>query len=505
MSRYRGMLVVAIAGAAVLAGVTPALAAAGDGEIRQSVFREELDDVVKVPIQLPDGSEASLTVTGETYDREITVVDADGDGQVLIRLDTHAERTGRETGYTAAPPDRVLARDGRTNGITTGNHMLELAIDGVHQDTSLLRIVEGEARNARLIAAPRDLDATDEAPFRSFPTVESVATSDLGVVAFDADGLTGPMRVENPPGGNLVYAAPSAPGDPTRHTAQIEAGNRSLTFDAVEIRYATPDGVIPGQLTGMDVRRASIDSDGDGRADRELTGGIADATVREAGTATVTFTDRHTLDANETLYLEYDGLTNPDTDGTYPVAITVGEYTRWGTVAYGPAGDGVFGNGVDVTVDDEAGEIVDPMPFEYVLDGESDTLYVTLPTDRPATMDVGLRKPNPNDGTTDALSTTVKVVPRSVSFDDHDLEDGELTVFGSTTLAPGSDIELYIHAENRFTSTLYDVRTVVDEEGQFRTTVDASDLRDGTVMRVTPQTDDLQGTTYRFTLSAEES
>ncbi|WP_211194965.1 DUF7827 domain-containing protein [Halorhabdus amylolytica] len=505
MSRYRGILVVAIAVTCALAGVAPVLAAPADGEIGQSVFREELDDVVELPIDLPKGAEATLSVTGGTYERKISIVDTDDDGEVVVRLDTHAERTGHGAGYTAAPPDRVLTRNERMEGMTTGNHMLELSIDGVHHDTSLLRIVEGEMRSARTIAAPGDLNVTDGAPFESLPAVGSVAAGDLGVVAFDADGLTGPMNVENPPGENLVYADPSTPGEQTRHTVQIDAGDRNVTFNTARITYATADGATPGRLTGVNVQRVSVDSDGDGRADRELTSSVAGTAVREAGTMTVSFDDRHTLGANETLYLEYDGLTNPTTDGTYSVSVTVGDYTQTGEVAYGPAGDGVFGNGVDVTVENDAGTIVDPMPFEYVLDGEDDTLYVTLPTDEPSTMDVGLTKPNPIDGTTDSLSTTVEVVERSVSFDDHDLEDGELTVFGSTTLAPGSDVELYIHAENQFTSTLYDVRAVVDERRQFRTTVDVSDLQDGTAVRVTPQSDDLSDSTYQFTLSADDS
>ncbi|WP_135663796.1 DUF7827 domain-containing protein [Halorhabdus rudnickae] len=501
MSRSKRILVVVAAVTCVLAGATPALAAPGDGEIQQSVFRENIDDVVEIPIDISDGGKATLTATGGTYERSVTVADTNGDGEVVVKLNTHAERTGRGAGYTAVAPDRVLTRTERTGGMTTGNHMLELSIDGTHRDTSLLRIVEAEARSARTVAAPGDFNVTDGTLFGSLPTVESVATGDLGVVAFDADGLTGPMNVENPPGENLVYADPATPKEPTRHTARVEAGDRNETFKTVKITYATESGAVPRQLTGMNVQRVSIDSDGDGRPDRTLTGSVTGTTVGEAGTATVSFTDRHTLGANETLYLEYDGLTNPSTDGTYAVSVTVGEHTHTGEVAYGPAGDGVFGNGVDVTVADEAGMFVDPMPFEYVLDGEVDTLYVTLPTDEPDTMDVRLSKPNPTDGATDSLSTSVEVVPRSISFDDHDLEDGKLTVFGSSTLAPGSDVELYMHAENQFTSRLYDVRAVVNEQRGFQTSVDVSDLRDDTTVRVTPQADDLQGTSYRFTLA----
>ena len=453
----------------VLSVATVPLAAAAPGTgFGADAYEQQAGDVVALDLSVPSGSTVSLAVAGPAYDVEATVVDVDGDGFVVVRLNTFAAgwRSTERVAYEAVGADRVAhvvrASPRRAVPLATGPYALELR--GPIADRARLDLEAATFEAAVPRVAPRDAHPADSADVAALsPPNGTVAEGDWAVVTFHASGLGGVARLDEAPVTNLVYATESAANAESTHIVRHTlAANGSLS--ALTLDYDAGDGGIPDGLAG--VSRATLDvgydRDGDGAVDVDLTSAVSHVTLPRAGQVLVSFADAPPAVAGETLVVQLP-VTNPDGRGGDAVALTVDGRRTNGTLEYGLAGSGALGNGLDlrltpVAPDGRVGaaRAVSPAVHEVFVDDTRDTLSVVFDT---AVLGRGtyaatlaLTPSNPRVSTPQTLTTTFSVVERRVTLDrpapSFVVDGSRVPVQVDTTLAPGSELTLHVSSES---------------------------------------------------------
>ena len=439
-----------------------------------AVYEEQAGDVARFDLSVPNGSTTTLTIDGPAYRTRLDVVDADGDGRVVVRLNTFRAgwRTAERSAYEAVGRDRVasVTRESprRSAPLATGPYALGLS--GPVDDTARFDLTAATFDTAVPYAVPEDAHPAGPADLRDLDAPNgTVAAGDWAVVTFHAGGLAGVARTDDAPARNLVYATDSAPGADTthvvRHDIAVNGSPSTVTLD-----YGAGDGGVPGGLarvsgTTLDV---GYDTDGDGATDVDIAPAIAHVTVPRSGTVSIAFADAPAADAGDDLVLELP-VTNPETTGADDVALSVDGRRTVGTVEYGLAGSGALGNGLDLRLapidGGSAGPStpVSPTVHEVFIDERRDTLSVVFDTralDRgPHAATLSLTPAHPTVSTPRSLAATFTVVDRRTSFvrpsSSFTVADGTVPVALTTTLAPGS--ELTLHASSRSTPSVLQV------------------------------------------------
>lgn len=449
----------------VLASAAPA--AAGpvtdrpDGEgFDRSVYRDQTGDTVPLRLSVPAGERATLEIDGPGYAAETTLVDADGDGAVRVEFNSYEAgwRADERAAFRAVGADRLTATvrdtDRRDAPIASGRYRLTLDAPG-RSGGALLLLSAPAFRFARSHAVPADAWPGSLARLRALAAgedEEAVAAGDWAVFAFRADGLSGMARVDDPPVENLVWAADARTGAPSRHTVRHELTRPVTNLSAVSVDYAAGDGGTPAGLSAPTDVAVGVDSDDDGRTERELA--ALATTVPRNGTLRIPLADAPDVAAGETLVVRYD-VRNPRMPGADAVALWLDErMVERGDVEYGLAGDGSLGNGLDFRVDAVVGDRTVPVTLpahEYVLDRERDTLYAVVDArglDEPAVRyraTLRLDGANPYVETPQRLTTRFAVVEPRTSFTRPDATTeafgvGTERVAVSTSLAPGTEL-----------------------------------------------------------------
>jgi hypothetical protein len=463
------LVVVAVCAALVastLVGVTavPTVAAPPASGFGASAYEEQAGDVARFDLSVPNGSTATLTVNGPAYHVRAVVVDVDDDGHVAVRLNTFLAgwRATEEEAYEAAGVDRVVGVDRlstrRSAPLATGPYALRLA--GPVGDRARLELTAAAFDAAIPYVVPADAHPADVDDVRALTTPNrTVAAGDWAVVTFHASGLGGVARVDDAPVTNLVYATESEPGMESTHVVRhpLPANGSPST---VALDYDAGDGAVPGALSRVSRETIGVgyDIDGDGVVDVDLDSAVAHVTVPRSGRLLVSLADAPSATAGDDLVLELPA-TNPDVTGTDRVSLAVDGRRTVGTVAYGLAGSGALGNGLDLRVApvDADGTIgpartVSPAVHEVFLDEGTDTLSVVFDTralshgTHAATL--ALTPAHPTVSTPRTLSTTFSVVERRLSF----VRPGPSFVAGgrtvsvavASTLAPGTDLRLHV-------------------------------------------------------------
>ncbi|PSP82226.1 hypothetical protein BRC83_10140 [Halobacteriales archaeon QS_1_68_17] len=491
---------------------TPTAAATDHAEIVPSVIRENQDDVVEIPMVVPEGSEGTLTLARGSYEQSVGFRDVNGDGRVTVTVNTFVANQvlSSGSGYRAADPDAVTeVRAQSTEPMATGNYEIRLSLSGTEQDVALVRLMPSRFNDVRTRAAPNGItvDSVKEVEF-SASVPGRVARDDTVILEFHAEGIAGVGGFDDPPGRELIYANTSMPSASATHTIQLpgpeadgdgdERGNAS--FSSVRIDYDNGDGGVPNKLTNVKLRGLGVDADGDGRIDRPVR--VERRSVTRSGRLALELTDEQSLAESETLLIRYSGVKNPGTTGTDAVSVSAGDHRVEGTVTYGRAGLGQFGNAlsVDVTCADSQDPTA-PMPFEHVVSPGDDRLYLVFSTSvcaeeaaEDARLDVTLRKDRLRNGVptgqTKRLSTSVRLVESNATLELSEgrttLEARTQTLEGQTTLAPGSRMTIRVRSADEPSPQLVEYSGVVNENGAFRTRVDFSAFRSGSTVEVVP-------------------
>ena len=467
-------LVVAVCVAVLTALLAPAAAspvgaadtaATGFGA---GVYEQQAGDVVQFDLSVPNGSTTTLTVNGPAYHARAVAVDVDGDGHVVVRLNTFLAgwRATERSAYEAAGVDRIagVSRESpqRSAPLATGPYALRLS--GPVDDTAELELTAASFDAAVPYAVPADARPAGPADLRALaPPNRTVANGDWAVVTFHASGLGGVARPDDPPAANLVYATESAPGAASTHVVRHDvAVNGSPSTVALD--YGAGDGGTPGGLAQVSEAALAVgyDTDGDGRVDVDVTPAIRHVTVPRSGTLSIALADAPPATAGDVLVVELP-VRNPEVERADDVAVSVDGRRTVGTVEYGLAGSGALGNGLDLRLAPVSGggsvgpaETVSPAIHEVVLDERRDTLSVVFDTralDRGAhAATLSLTPANPTVSTPRSLTTTFTVVDRQVSFarpaPSFAVDGDAVSVAVETTLAPGSELTLHVTSQS---------------------------------------------------------
>lgn len=457
-------LMVLVSGLSVVA-VGPVTAADGDATgFETAVSEEQAGDVAEFWISLPNGSTAGLTVTGPGYHTRVGIADLDGDGQVRVRLNTYLAgwQTAERTAYEAVGVDRITGvsrlSPRRSAPLATGPYTLELT--GPVTDRAQLELTAASFDAAVPYAVPEDDHPSGVEDLRALASPNrTVAVGDWAVVTFHASGLGGLARVDDAPVTNLVYPNRSAPGATATHTVRHTLATNGSP-STLRLDYDAGDGGAPGRLTRVSSETLTVgyDTDGDGTVDVDASSAVEHTTVPRSGYLAVALANAPAATAGDVLVVELP-VRNPGLEGADRVALAVNGRRTTGSVEYGVSGSGALGNGLDlrlapVAADGTVGasRAVSPAVHEVVLDGERDRLSVVFDTralDRGThAATLALTAANPRVSTPRTLTTTFTVVDRRTSFvrpaPSFDVDSATIPVAVTTTLAPGSELQLHV-------------------------------------------------------------
>jgi flagellin-like protein len=115
----------------------------------------------------------------------------------------------------------------------------------------------------------------------------------------------------------------------------IEPGSDTIgnSLNSVYIEVTTGSPPMFASTAREDLQRVVVDKGSDGTADQEITGDVNGWTVQNGGTALkIEFTGAaYTPQADDSIIVEFDGVDNPDTAGSYDLRAQTSGDGNWHT------------------------------------------------------------------------------------------------------------------------------------------------------------------------------
>jgi hypothetical protein len=518
-------LVVAIALAFAIAGVTPGVVAAADAAVSLDAesYSATRGAVVPVVVSMQGTPRATVTLTESTggYVATATVADVDDDGRVRLELNTFLAGQGDERrAYRAAGRDTVSVTrltPARKSPLPAGTYQLAVVARGA-QDDAPLTLSPFTLGAASVETAPRALQPSAD----TLHTADTVATGDWVVFRFDTPGLAGVVDTQRPvPVSNLVYADPSTPTARSTHTVRIPV-ERETSLRRLLVDYDGGSRDRPRQLTaGTTVALVGVDRDGDGTVDVDLADNLVSVSTHSHGRYRLQFDGEARLVTGDDLVVRYD-LVNPAATGRDRVSVRINDAAATvGVVEYGLAGQGTLGNGVtlDLVRDVDGDETPVSLPnAAYAVDEETGTLTVVFPAPvvpagetavtYTATLSLTPDSPYAADVGDDEAVANYTVVPRTATVDGVvdgtlSVEQGPQQVTGTTSVAPGSRLVVYAARYDEPGSFIQARLVTVADDGSWETRLDFRDVEPGTRFEITVYDLERGGLTPSAALTAD--
>lgn len=438
-------------------GATGHVQSGAQGTVADSEIFEEVGDIVKIPVRVSPHDTATVNISRKQYSAEVTATDQDGDGQIQIRINTFETQTsGNPSGYSVSSPDHLREVSQRgDNGLTEGEY--DIAVDGNAPD-STLSLSSGVFQPGQLHTLPASEKITKTNVIRNAsPTPSQIARGDILIAEFEAEGIMGVGRFDDPPGNNGIVAVDSTVGTKTAHTVQVQGEGANTSFREMRISYDNAANELPSDLVKLNITHAGVDSDQDGQIDRSFISSIVNVNTNSEGIIKITTTDQQTVSGSETVLLRYENVTNPSRPGAYPATISLGPNRIDTTVEYGPAATGNLGNGLNVKASTtSSNRFVAPLPFKYFTSPDDDRLYVAMDTsglNNVTRESISLRlsqsrKEGPIAAKKSATNATLVEPTANMAIANDQWQAGSepLEITGTTTLAPNTDIWIRVRS-----------------------------------------------------------
>lgn len=135
----------------------------------------------------------------------------------------------------------------------------------------------------------------------------------------------------------LIRAADGEPGETDDHYVRvhIEAGSNAVGNSLNRLHVAYPSSADASNVTGSDIERVGIDTDGDGVLEADAMVDLNDVSTSDDGdTLEVGFNGNHDVDAGDWIVLDVSDVRNPALAGEYNVSVDVnGDVTKDGVLA----------------------------------------------------------------------------------------------------------------------------------------------------------------------------
>ena len=242
-----GLLVTSAASSVLLVSAAgsafPAAASADDSAVDQMLVTVERGDTAELGFTVPDGANGSISVGVGSDDvnflARATLVDADGDGSVVLRLDTATAGDGDPDSYLeASGSDRirnatqVTAARGSDEPLDAGTY--DLAVGPADASTDAGRLVVTEPSDAE-----SETDESTESATTVGETETEFATGPDGLVVGTGSGRTVRGETELEAGMSL--------------TVRLEGTDSDLRFLKSSVATVTEDGTFAATFDLYDV------------------------------------------------------------------------------------------------------------------------------------------------------------------------------------------------------------------------------------------------------------
>ena len=484
----------------VASGATGHVQSGAQATVAESEMFEEVGDIVKIPVRVSPHDTVTVNISGGQYSAEVIATDQDGDGQIQLRVNTFETQTsGNPSGYTVSSPDHLREVSQRgDNGLTEGEY--DIAVNGNAPESTLL-LNPGIFQPGQLHTLPADEKITKTNVIRNrSPVPSQIARGDVLVAEFEAEGIMGVGRFDDPPGNNGIVAADSAVGARTAHTVQVQGEGANTSFRKIRISYDNAANGSPSNLVKLNITHAGVDSDQDGQIDRSFNSSIINVNTNSEGIIKITTSDNQTISESETVLLRYKNVTNPSRPGAYPATISLGSDRTDARVEYGPTAAGNLGNGLNVNISTNSRhEFVAPLPFNYFTSPAHDRLYVAMDTsglDNITEESISLRlsqsqRGEPTVVKKSAVNATLvePSVNMAIANDQWQAGSEPLQIAGTTSLAPNTDIWIRVRSGTDVPSPwIYHYPTSIQQNRTFEVDITEDRIETNETVYVRPVT-----------------
>lgn len=349
----------------------------------------ERGDTGTIRVNTPVDRTVLITIRGATTDYEVqtAVTDRNRDGRVALRMNTHrAGRTSTATAaYSTTDSDRLeYARrptQQRSTPLPEGRYNVIISTPS-SSVAGVLQLTAGDLHGGTSYTTNTPRTIQSDSTTQLAKSIE-VARGDVAVSRFNVSGIG--ELIDDPPSSNIVRARDSTASARTSHLVRVTV-SQNRTLRQLAINYDAGDGNIPLNVQAGSVATPTIvgvDTDADGSIERRPTVTASEITIATQFTSgpQFTFASPIELRENESLYVRVP-MTNPSAEGSDTVNLVLNdEITHTGEIAYGVAGTGSLGYGVDLQVRAGNQSVINPVAAVTMhYNDTANRLHVAQPT-----------------------------------------------------------------------------------------------------------------------------
>lgn len=162
----------------------------------QKSSRDNVGDTATIPIELSGTETAAIEFTTEGYETTFSVIDEDGNGRVVVAINTFTAGFGDQTAISARGDDRVtdVSAEDVGQALPEGQYDFRTFIANQQQDLSRLILTPMSVNEITTHVTPQDgpTPNSDPAEFLQQQTAtDTVAVGDNVAFRVDASGLSG--------------------------------------------------------------------------------------------------------------------------------------------------------------------------------------------------------------------------------------------------------------------------------------------------------------------------
>lgn len=298
----------------------------------------------------------------------------------------------------------------------------------------------------------------------------TIAENSHIIFQYQSEKLLDAGMFRDPPGKSLIYTETNE--NRTAHSLSIPGTANATEFRNITIDYSPNGSAAPSNLSNATIDEFGFDLTGNGQIDYSMKDEVANSTVIGQEKLKFSLETEYKADETDRVLVKYAGINNPTNPEANNVTVELGNSTTVGEINYGRSGE--FGNGIDIDI--SSPDFVTPMPFEYTIDNESDSLYLIFNSESvSANSTINITTTIGDEGTQNSLRSkdSVEIAPVQGSLsligNPENVQAGtQVSVAINTNLAPGTKVSVWAKVESGMHASIALRNIVIPTERVFQ-------------------------------------
>ena len=341
-----------------------------------------------------------------------------------------------------------------------------------HGETIAENTTTNKTLDVTVRAMSGDVDRVTSLPrLRNASEIGRTIAEDSHIIfQYQSEKLIDTGMFRDPPGKSLIYTETNE--NKTVHSLSISGTANATEFRNVTIDYSPNGSAAPSNLSNVTIENFGFDLTGNGQIEYSMKDEVENTTAIGPDKLKFTLGSSYKADSTDRVLVEYSGIANPVDPVSSNVTVKLGNRTTTGSINYEHAGE--FGNHVDIDV--TSPKFVTPMPFEYTVDNESESLYLIFDSESiSANSTINITTNVGGEEAQDSLRSenSVQIAPVQGSLsligNPESVQAGtQVSVAIESNLAPGTEVSVWTKVESGMYASIRLRNIVIPDERVFQ-------------------------------------